>query len=73
MKKTLLHTNKYLRDPKLRKAILLKHAVVSANIEGVSNAAKMAEEIMEGRLGEVRQGTSKPSKHNGRHRRIISW
>jgi hypothetical protein len=40
--KSLLHTNPYLSNKKLREHILLDHAAASAKIEGVKNAKKRA-------------------------------
>jgi hypothetical protein len=41
--KSLLHTNKYLRNKKLRERMLLQHAVASAHIEGVPNPWRIAQ------------------------------
>jgi hypothetical protein len=40
--KSLLHTNKYLRDKKTRDQLVLEHAATSARIEGVKDAKKRA-------------------------------
>ncbi len=40
--KSLLHTNPYLSNKKLRDHILIDHAAASAKIEGVKNAKKRA-------------------------------
>ena len=41
-KQPLLKTNKYLRDPKLREEMIIRHAAASAKIEGVRDAKKRA-------------------------------
>ncbi len=38
--KSLLYTNKYLRDKKTREELVLEHAATSARIEGVKEAKK---------------------------------
>jgi hypothetical protein len=43
--KTLLSSNKYLRDPKVRKSLMIRHAAASARIEGVRNAKRRAARI----------------------------
>jgi len=40
--KTLLHTNPYLSNKKLRERLLVQHASASAKIEGVKDAKKQA-------------------------------
>jgi hypothetical protein len=43
--KTLLTSNKYLRDPKVRERLIIRHAAASASIEGVKKAAQRASRI----------------------------
>jgi len=43
--KTLIHSNKYLRNPKQREALIVRHAAASARIEGVKNARQRAARI----------------------------
>ena len=43
--KSLLHTNPYLGNKKLRVRLLVEHAAASARIEGIKNAKGRAERI----------------------------
>ncbi len=43
--KSLLATNKYLRNPKLRQALIVDHAAASARIEGVKDAKQRAQRL----------------------------
>jgi hypothetical protein len=43
--KSLLHTNKFLRNKKFREQMLVAHAAASARIEGVKDATKRAQAL----------------------------
>lgn len=44
-KRSLIHTNKYLRDPLLREIILLKHVISSSKIEGIRELKEMKKKL----------------------------
>ena len=41
--KSLIHSNKYLRDKKFRERMLIEHAVASARIEGITGIRAVLE------------------------------
>jgi hypothetical protein len=43
--KSLLASNKYLRDAKIRERLVIRHAAASASIEGVKKATQRAARI----------------------------
>ncbi|MBI3194402.1 MAG: hypothetical protein HYZ34_08065 [Ignavibacteriae bacterium] len=43
--KSLIETNPYLRDEKVREELIMEHAITSARIEGVRGALKLAEQF----------------------------
>jgi hypothetical protein len=56
--KSLLHTNPYLSNKKLRDHILIDHAAASAKIEGVRNAKKRARALAGKSNGSSSNGSS---------------
>ncbi|GEM_PF-5056639 len=44
-KRSLLASNKFLRNAEIRESLILKHAAASAKIEGVKNAKQRASRI----------------------------
>lgn len=46
---TLIETNPFLADPKMREKLLFEHAVASATIEGMKDARRRGEKLLRGK------------------------